>query len=240
MTLLESKQTNKELQKKRMITYFVEATCKIIDEEGVEGVTVRKVANEAGYNMATLYNYFNSLEHLIFFASLRHLKSYAQELPIYLKGITDPLEIYLNLWKCFCYHSYKNPQFFQRIFFGGFDHVMVNDAINTYYSIFSDEISDEIKEFMPMFLEENIHMRDYIVLKKAVAHQIILDQDIRDINEMNVLIYRGMLVKMLSNTENTTVEHAVNTSLKYFKKTLVSYGVETSHIDHFDLYFTIE
>ena len=56
---------NKELQRKRMITYFVEATCKIIDTDGVEAVTVRKVANLAGYNSATLYNYFDNLNHSI-------------------------------------------------------------------------------------------------------------------------------------------------------------------------------
>lgn len=208
-----------------MITYFVEATCKIIDTEGVEAVTVRKVANLAGYNSATLYNYFDNLNHLIFFASLRHLKNYANDLPRYLKGISDPLKTYLNVWRCFAYHSYKNPQFYQMIFFGGFDHEMVNNSITTYYSIFADELSDDIKEFIPMFMEENIHMRDYIALKQAADNNIISDQDVKSINEMNVLIYRGMLDKMLNNLDYTPAESAVETTIKYIKRTLIAYGI---------------
>lgn len=216
---------NKDLQKKRMITYFVEATCKIIDTEGIDAVTVRKVASLAGYNSATLYNYFDNLTHLIFFASLRHLKNYANDLPRYLKDLTDPLQIYLNVWRCFCTHSYRHPHFYQMIFFGGFDSKMVNDSITTYYSIFTEEINNDVKEFIPMFVEENIHKRDYLALTQAAKENIISDQDIRSINEMNVLIYRGMLDKMLNNLDHTTVESAVATTLKYIKRTLTSYGI---------------
>ena len=49
---------NKTIRKKRMRRYFVEAAKKIIQEEGIDGVTLRKVAKGAGYNGATLYNYF--------------------------------------------------------------------------------------------------------------------------------------------------------------------------------------
>lgn len=41
-----------------MWKYFVDATAEIIEEEGVENVTIRKVADRAGYNSATIYNYF--------------------------------------------------------------------------------------------------------------------------------------------------------------------------------------
>lgn len=44
--------SNKAIQRKRMIRYFVEATQSIIDQEGIEGITIRKVAKLAGYNSA--------------------------------------------------------------------------------------------------------------------------------------------------------------------------------------------
>ena len=55
----------KQIQKARIIHYFIEAAVKIIDEEGIEGVSIRKVADIAGYNSATLYNYFDDLPHLL-------------------------------------------------------------------------------------------------------------------------------------------------------------------------------
>lgn len=45
-------------QRVRMIKYFIDATIEIIEKEGYEGVTIRKVADIAGYNSATIYNYF--------------------------------------------------------------------------------------------------------------------------------------------------------------------------------------
>ena len=44
---------NQELKKKRMLTYFIKATQDIMSKEGITGVTLRKVADGAGYNIAT-------------------------------------------------------------------------------------------------------------------------------------------------------------------------------------------
>lgn len=49
-----------------MMGYFIDAANQIIENEGIESVTIRKVADIAGYNSATLYNYFNDLNHLLF------------------------------------------------------------------------------------------------------------------------------------------------------------------------------
>ena len=216
---------NKELQRKRMITYFVEATCKIIDTEGIENVTVRKVANLAGYNSATLYNYFDNLTHLVFFASLRHLKNYAIDLPRYLKNVNTPLENYLTVWRCFSFHSYMNPHFYRMMFFSGFDSDMVNSSIATYYSIFAEELNEDIREYIPMFVDENIHMRDYQSLKQVAETGLISEENVMSINEMNVLIYRGMLDRMMHNIDGISVDDAVNITMKYVKRTLMAYGV---------------
>ena len=46
----------KDLQKKRIMIYFIDATNLIIEKEGLDAVTLRKVADLAGYNSATIYN----------------------------------------------------------------------------------------------------------------------------------------------------------------------------------------
>ena len=61
----------KEIQRHRMVRYFVEAACSIADSQGTDAVTARKVAELAGYNAATLYNYFDNLPHLLYFIHLR-------------------------------------------------------------------------------------------------------------------------------------------------------------------------
>ncbi len=57
--------TNKELQRQRMMEYFINAAVEIIDNEGVAAVSARKVAELAGYSYATIYNYFRDINHLL-------------------------------------------------------------------------------------------------------------------------------------------------------------------------------
>ncbi|HKL42250.1 MAG TPA: TetR/AcrR family transcriptional regulator [Clostridia bacterium] len=57
---------NKKVQLERKKTYFIEATKSLIEETGVEALTVKKIAHKAGYATGTLYNYFDSLNVLLF------------------------------------------------------------------------------------------------------------------------------------------------------------------------------
>lgn len=55
----------KELQRQRMIGFFVSAAIELIDNEGVSAVSARRVAELAGYSYATIYNYFRDINHLL-------------------------------------------------------------------------------------------------------------------------------------------------------------------------------
>lgn len=55
----------KEIQEQRMRRYFIDACKTLIRGEGVQSVSARTVAEEAGYSYATLYNYFKDMKDLI-------------------------------------------------------------------------------------------------------------------------------------------------------------------------------
>lgn len=57
----------KSLQRQRMMQYFIDAAKQIIRNEGIREVTVRKVADIAGYSYATIYNYFDDLNTLLWY-----------------------------------------------------------------------------------------------------------------------------------------------------------------------------
>lgn len=217
---------NKEIQKKRMLSYFLEAANKIIEEEGIEAVTIRKVASLAGYNSATLYNYFEGLSHLLFCASLKYLKDYAEDLPKYTSGSKNSIENYLSVWRCFSFHAYSKPAKYNLIFFGEFSHSKVNDSIKTYYTIFPEEITEESKKFLPMLLEDNIHERDYRLLKSAAEEGFIREEDLHEINEINVLLFQGMLSRLLNKNNSYSVEEAVEKTLDYIVKILSAYMIK--------------
>ena len=55
----------RSIKSERIKKYFVDAAKEIIIHNGVEGVSVRKVADLAGYSYATIYNYFDDLNALL-------------------------------------------------------------------------------------------------------------------------------------------------------------------------------
>jgi AcrR family transcriptional regulator len=57
---------NKEIQEKRIREYFIESTKAILKSEGFKNISVRNIADKAGYSYATLYNYFKDVNTLIF------------------------------------------------------------------------------------------------------------------------------------------------------------------------------
>lgn len=57
---------NKEIQEKRMRGYFIQATKDILKGEGLKSISVRHIADRAGYSYATLYNYFKDVNDLVF------------------------------------------------------------------------------------------------------------------------------------------------------------------------------
>jgi len=57
---------NKEIQEQRIKGYFIQATKEILKGEGLKCISVRNVADRAGYSYATLYNYFKDIKELIF------------------------------------------------------------------------------------------------------------------------------------------------------------------------------
>ena len=53
------------IKNQRVRSYFIQAAKDIILNEGVENVSVRKVADRAGYAFTTIYNYFKDLNQLL-------------------------------------------------------------------------------------------------------------------------------------------------------------------------------
>ncbi len=56
----------KEIQEQRMRGYFIEATKDLLKGEGLKSVSVRSVAERAGYSFGTIYNYFRDINELVF------------------------------------------------------------------------------------------------------------------------------------------------------------------------------
>jgi len=59
------KVSGKDIRRKRVMDDFIRAARSILEAEGVDGVSARKVADRAGWSYATIYNYFRDINHLL-------------------------------------------------------------------------------------------------------------------------------------------------------------------------------
>jgi len=207
--------SKKMLQRKRMLAYFVEATNKIIEEEGIEKVTIRNVADVAGYNSATLYNYFEDLDHLIFFTSVKYLKEYSLELSEIIGSSDDALEVFLKIWECFCKFSFRKPQIFYNIFFSKHKNKL-RDTISEYYSLFPEDLGKNHGEVLSMLRCKSIFDRNKIIMKRLVDDAIIKAEDLDIINKTIVYSYQGILQESMVENEKS-VEQLTKDTLKIIK-----------------------
>lgn len=206
------------------MNYFIEAASQIIEEEGLEAVTIRKVADIAGYNSATLYNYFENLDHLVFFSQLKILKIYVVHLTDYIKDAKNALEKYFLIWEFFCYHSFQDPEVYDTLFFKKFKQPMYH-MMKEYYELFPEELEDHTEELDSMLLNQDLYTRNMSLLVNCMNEGFLPEDHLDELNEMALLIYQGMLQRVLSKQVDYTPKEATQRAMKYINEYTMMYAL---------------
>lgn len=209
------------IKRQRMWKYFIEAAADIIDEEGFDSITIRKIADKAGYNSATLYNYFNELSHVIFFASMRFLKPYTNDVVNYLEKGDTSIEKYILAWECLCKHSYNQPQLFHAIFLMDIGH-KPDTLFEEYYTMYSSDIIDFPEDLKPVLFQRSMIKRGLSLLEMATDEGLIQEHQIETINELTTLVWQGMLTNLLNKRQELTPDEATETTMRYIRQIVLN------------------
>lgn len=193
--------------------YFIEATKKIIKDEGVEAVTIRKVGNLAGYTSATLYNYFDNLTHLIFLTNMCHLEEYDEMLKDSIIGCKNSIEIYMSICKCYAVQTFDKPEIFKLLFFS-----QKRDKFEEYTAQYYELFPEKSRKERPSFLNElshlnNLHSRRLYLLNKCVEEGFMEEENAKDFTDISLRFYRTILRDLIEGI--TTKEDAISLTLKY-------------------------
>lgn len=212
----------KEIQVTRMLEFFIEAAAKVIEEEGVEKITARKVADLAGYTSSTIYNYFDELSHLVFFASLRFLNAYIQELSLYVEEASGPIEKYLSSWECFCKHSFHNPQIYNIIFISDLGEEP-NKLLQRYYKVYRNDLLQLPEEIKTLVLENDLSIRSKAMIQEAIDNGALSSERVAAITDVTILLWKGMLTTILNNRLSYSPEEATEVTMKYIREVMNNY-----------------
>jgi len=188
----------KEIIRNRIMMDFIQASDQLIKSEGINNITLRKVANLADYNSATLYNYFENLDHLIFFSAMRHIKDYANALREYTKDSKNSMDRFIKVWECFCHYSFQNPEIYNAIFFSNLKNDM-EEYVSDYYKLFPEDLMNADEKTSTMLLKSDITQRGMAIIRDCVEEGFIRESDGESLNEATLLIYEGLLKKVLNN-----------------------------------------
>jgi len=216
-----------DVKVKRIIKLFVSSTIDIIEESGLEQVTVREVAKISGYNPATIYNYFDNSRQLIFFASLNFMKDYFKGIEKIIEQDQDPLDNYLNLWREFCRYSYQNPKIYYSIFGENIDE-SPKVLIEKYFKLYPDDFKYSPADYLPVltdsFAEDNVTKP----LRICVNNGCLTLKQAKKIDEVNMFFYQGMLSLLVNQRVSYSVEKATKKTVDHIKQVINNVVLENS------------
>ena len=212
------------IKRLRTMGYFITATDEIIQEEGIEKATIRNIAKKAGYNSATIYNYFNDLEHLIFFTKISHLEVYKARLYNEIPDDLEPLDELIKVFRIFAEETFKNPNDFYDLFFSKYS-LQLNETVTLYHKIFPERLDTKNDRLKAMLSRNDIYKRNMALVDNCIKNGCFINKkDAKKINELMILTYSGLLNKYLE-TDSNDVQEYTNQFMEYLDM-IISLGTK--------------
>ena len=180
----------KDAEKRKNAIAFVEATQALIDSEGLEKISIRKIAEKAGFHNSTIYLYFKDANQLILLASLKHFQAYSQRLAEYSTVIASPTDKFLAIWQAFGETVFRKPHIFRNFFFGKYSSNLT-PIINQYYRLFPEEKPAYTGDIEEMYFGGNISDRCMQILKP------LTDVESTRVTEENIDLVNTIIVACL-------------------------------------------
>lgn len=173
------------------IINFINTTKDIINNEGIENVSTRKISNLSKLHNSTIYLYFENLTELTMLACISYLNDYSKALLNFGTGTLTSEESFLGIWDIFMFHALEKPTIFDYFFFQDEDYDL-EDFLNTYYAIFSNELKEFPEAIRIMYYGKNIYIRSMKILAP------LLDCDGFTINKDNIDLVNELIISYSS------------------------------------------
>lgn len=179
-------------ERKQIFARFIIAAYQIMEEKGADAVTIRQVAELAGFKSSTLYHYFADLDHLIMYASMKYFQEYNRRLAVYITELRDPYLRFCATWEFFCDTVFRHPEAFHRLFFGRYRDDL-EEIIQVYYEIFPDEFQNTDPVVQEMLQHGSILERNMSILRPLVNNGTVPEAQAELWNEIIVACFRVLL-----------------------------------------------
>ena len=185
-----------EEKRKKRLREFILATEKIINEEGLEAFSIRKVAQLSQCHNSTIFLYFRDVDLLLATVAVRFLKAYSKDLAgLDLKGL-NPKDYFFAIWETFCKHAFISPKIFHLLFFGKY-RKDISKQIELYYFAFPEEKHALSDRTSTMFYDKDIWSRNLSILTHLMDDKScnIHSKNIDYMNNFIISLFYEMLIQ---------------------------------------------
>lgn len=186
--------TSHQKQKNERMAFFVECARQLIAEEGPSGISIRRIAERAGYHNSTIYFYFPDVEYLIALASVRAFEEYSRDLSQISSLEDGNPSVFYPVWESFCRAAFAQPLFFHAFFFGKYKD-QLTDILNQYYLLFPEEKLEYTEIIQEMYYGRNLDERCLAILRPLADHPgtRVTHENMDMINRLTLLAFQDIL-----------------------------------------------
>ena len=193
---------------------YIEKANEIVRRDGVQGLTIRRIAQEMNCSSACLYHYFENVEELLFYAQIGFLNYYLEEINRHEKQWKDAWDLHIGIWECYSRAAFTYPEAFNTIFFSSMSKKLPS-ALREYYELFPEHINLVSPHLRAMLETPDFFDRDMQMCEKCVAAGVISEEKARYMNRYVCMLYKGYLKGILdSGIESQDIEGLVERFLR--------------------------
>ena len=193
---------NALLKKSRMTRYFIDAVITLSDDIPVDAITLRQVAAAAGYNSATLYNYFQNMSQLIAFPLIDRMSRIWIDASRLQGQLDGSLNHYLGQWLAQCRESFQHPQLFL-YFFQLEEKAQIYQWIPDYFAVFP-EIREQLSPGLLAQTEEtDFSRKNQNILFPCVTEGYFLSIDVENLIAAADILFGGILLQILRHRSDS-------------------------------------
>ncbi len=177
---------------------FVEAAIRLLSEEKPENISIRKIADEAGFHNSTIYLYFPDADWLLALASVHYFKDYMNDLAALSLRDSSPYDSFFDIWKAFCERAFANPVIYSNFFFGKHKNDL-QKLFEEYFELEPEEKKSYSPDINKMFFSSTLYDRSLSILSPLadVPGTRVLQENLEMINFLILESFRGFLDSLL-------------------------------------------
>ena len=210
-----------EAERTRIMTAFIRAARTLIEDEGIEQVSIRKIAARTGLNSATMYLYFPDVDVLTTMASMPYLEKYCSTLAADMEETTSPEDRFFRSWDVFSRFAFADPEIFYHVFYHEHS-VPLAEIVDRYYQLDPAQVESVRGSALDLLRAGTLSERCWTVLWPVAEARGLSEAEANVANEMSVAYFRQLLeARCKDSADAVKSEHLtqkLNTALELLLK----------------------